>query len=363
MAGERQGRLLDRQVKEWLEGQAIAVRYICSSQLDGGESFDPDFMVLQPYPLAIVTMANFNRSALYKKAKRFLNQRISLAERYGRFLPVIIVTPEGKSPDPVPYADGVFSVTQLPGVGEVMATVKFDDEVQRILANGDPGEVRFSDIETTNDLWSRSLSFRELADSESVIPEGSLAHRLQKTLVPLREEMESRADQNSKGRRLPWYLQSRRVLDAFGEVMHGFTTDVCGGTIEAKRFRGTGFRGQILQHIWHSPGGARIVLRRLMASPASIAHKAQELVAEGWLTRALAQDGIERQVLVLGNVGEEQRETETISGINKMRERKRPIGIQQVNLLEGAGWNVCPWDFANIEPSFIKLLKEVSNDS
>ena len=80
------------------------------------------------------------------------------------------------------------------------------------------------------------------------------------------------------------------------------------------------------------------------------------------MTRVFIKGRVETQLLLLGSAGEEPREVKTISGVEKDRKQSRPIGIQQVNLLEGAGWEVCPWDFANSEPRFIKLLKEVGHD-
>jgi len=387
MAGETQETYLDRQVREWLESQPEAIRYRSVPEKDsvteeaGGESFDADFLVLHPFPLAIVTMVGRNPRHLQMEAKRFLNQRISLAERYGRFLPVIVIVPEGIASDQVPYADGAFSVSELPSIGEIKARLKLDDDVQRILSDGDPGEVRFSEVETVHDLWSRSLSLFELADAEAVFPEGSLAQRLNQVLPPLREEIEANVrpgvDQNEAGhqsiqpevlsrrfgRTLPWYARSRRFMDEFDRVLHDFITELCGGTIETNRIRSPGLRGWISAHVWKSPSGLEVVLRRLMGSHAGMQHKTQQLVAEAWITRVFIKGRVETQLLLLGSAGEEPREVKTILGVKKNREQSRPIEIQQVNLLEGAGWDVCPWDFGNSEPRFIKRLKEVAHDS
>lgn len=380
MNRQKQIQELERQVQVWLDGQSDGVRYVRSTGRHLKDSLEVDFLVLQPFPFAIEMMVSSSRGAIQVRAKRFLNQRISLAERFSRFLPVIVVTLESDFLDRFSFADAVFSVMDLPSIEALRENLNLDDAVQRVLKEGDPGEVHFS---TSEDVVGRGCgisSFSELVSPHVTFPEKTLAQRLQRTLVPLKAEIEEGDESTSLKKMTPSkngsmqspsrsgrnsllsFIRSRRVWPEFERVLYSFILERCGGEIKAKRFKKGGYQGQISRNVWHASNGRRVVLRRFMTSPGNISLRVQELIAEAWMTRAFTEGGIDAQVLLMGSTGGDVREVKTLKGITMAREPSGPFEIQHINLLEGAGWTVCPWDFENEKPDFIKVLEEIGHD-
>ena len=301
--------------------------------------------------------------AIRMRSKRFLAQRLSLAERFGRFLPVIVVMPEGSEcGSRFRYADLVVEVGALPSLAELRQNLLLDPSVQRIMESGDPGEVKFSDFESIEYEWKGAVDLMQLSDERSAFPEECLAKELQEVLVPIRREVDA-AHPSSDGdsnHGWSWFLRSRKWSEEFTRVLHNHVEQECGGKVITKRTRVEEIGGLTQRSIWEAPNGDRIVLRRQSVGESALSHKTRELVAEAWMTRAFAENSIDGQVLLLGAGSEKARLSDSASDLTRGASRSPPP-IQHVNALEGAGWTVCSWDFASEEPGFIKYLKEVGN--
>jgi hypothetical protein len=366
MQREIKGKTLDDRVRLWLESQGDDVHFVDAfeRQNKGNQDapLDADFMVLRPFPLAIMTMVRATPNARRMKEKRLLAGRIALAERFGKFLPVIVVVTEFcEIGDFSSYADAVFAMDSLPPIRELVGSLRLNAAIQRILEAGNPGEISFSEYLDVQERWSNGVTFSDLCDERIEFQPGTLAHRIQQALMPLREETEVGPSSVSFGRSStePWFIRSRKVSSEFDRVLFDFVAESCGGKVQESRFRGEAFRGQIFRHVWNAPNGARVALRRQSTSGLSLLHKSRELIAEAWMTRAFAKEVVGQQILLLGEVGQEARTMESIGGTRIERYHPKLIGIQHVNALESAGWIVCPWDFEAKEPEIIKLLKEV----
>jgi hypothetical protein len=369
MQREIKGKMLDDRVRLWLESQGDDVHFVDAFERQnmGNQDapLDADFMVLRPFPLAIMTMVRATPNARRMKEKRLLAGRIALAERFGKFLPVIVVVTEFcEVGDFSSYADAVFAMDSLPPIRELVGNLRLNAAIQKILEAGNPGEVAFSEYSDVQERWSKVVTFADLCDERITFRPGTLARRIQQALVPLQEEAEAEAAPSSRssGRSStePWFIRSRRVSSEFDRVLFDFVAESCGGKVQESRFREDPLRGQIFRHVWNAPNGARVVIRRQSTSGASLLHKSRELIAEAWMTRAFAKEVVGQQILLLGEVGQEARTMESIGGTRIERYDPKLIGIQHVNALESAGWIVSPWDFEATEPEIIRLLKEVA---
>ena len=365
MAGQQQRRRMEQQIREWLDRQSDTVRYVSWSDKAAGESLGTDFLVLQPFPLAIEVVTVSSPQAMRMRAKRFLAQRLSLAERFGRFLPVILAVPEGlEAGRGFRFADLVIEAGVLPSLEDIRQRLSLDPSVQRIIETGDPGEVKFSESERVDDDWGGAIDLVKLSDEHADFPASSLAEALKEVLVPIRREVDAAhpPSEEDPNHGWSWFLRSRKWSEEFTRVLHAHVEQECGGKVITKRTRVEELGGLIQRSIWEAPNGARVVLRRLSVGGTSLPHKVPELVAEAWMTRSFAEDPINGQVLLLGGGSERMCSKKSIRGAIDRISVAPPPGIHYVNVLEGGGWNVQPWDFSRAEPSFIKHLKEVGND-
>ena len=361
----------------WLQQQSPPVDFV--SEMDpvrqSGGLPSADFLILRPLPIAVVTSVNSTGAAFRMKEKRFLAQRIALAERFGNHLPVVIVVPGGTETSSVRFADKVMPANELPTIDKLCSQLKLNLEFQTILKEGEPSDVEFSSDDDIERHWGRAISLESLASEHSNFPANSLAHRLHEVLVPIKEvagESVSAGEASSSTQRpgsktlksaanavrrsVPWHL-SPRCSEAFDRVLFKFIEERCGGHVESKRHREQMLQGQIIRHVWRSKAGKRFVVRRLTVGEGSVAHRSRELIAEAWMTRAFLEPKADAQILLAGVVGQEPALVQTISR-PKVQERTSPR-LWDVNALEAAGWLVAPWDFAEEEPRFIKLLREV----
>jgi hypothetical protein len=378
MTTSNRGRDLDAIVQQWLQQQSPYVHFIADKdqRSQSGDLPSADFLILRPLPIAVITSVNSTGAAIRMKEKRFLAQRIALAERFGNQLPVVIIVPEGTETATVRFADKVLVANELPSIEKLCSQLKLNPEVQTILKEGEPSDVQFSSDDDIKRHWARAISLLELANSQTVFPSNSLAHRLQEVLVPIKAaagesgsagEVSSspqragsktlKSAANADRRSVPWHL-SPRWSEAFDSVLFKFIEERCGGHVESKRHREQIVYGQIIRHVWRSKAGKRVVVRRFTVGEGSVAHRSRELIAEAWMTRAFLEPNADAQILLAGVVGQEPALVQTISG-PKVQERNSPR-LWDINALEAAGWLVAPWDFAEEEPRFIKLLREVS---
>ncbi len=369
---------MDAIVQHWLQQQSPLIHFIADKdqQRQSGDLPSADFLILRPLPIALITSMNSNGPASRMKEKRLLAQRIALAERFGNQLPVVIIVPEGTETATVRFADKVLFANELPSIEKLCSQLKLNPEVQTILKEGEPSDVQFSSDDDIKRHWTRAIPLLDFANSQTVFPWNSLAHRLQEVLVPIKAaagESGSAGDisssplrtggktlktaANADRRPVPWHL-SPRWSEAFDRVLFKFIEEHCGGHVESKRHREQMLQGQIVRHVWRSKEGKRVVVRRLTVGEGSAAHKSRELIAEAWMTRAFLEPKADAQILLAGVAGQEPTMVDTIAG-PRIQEIKTPR-LWNVNTLEAAGWLVAPWDFAEEEPRFIKLLREVS---
>jgi hypothetical protein len=385
MPGELRGRELDGQVRNWLGSQNPPVKFVddfTDRAVSKSDSLSADFMVLTPFPMAIITMTFSGASAMRMKSKRFLAQRISLAERFGNFMPVIVIVPNEADIQVIRFADMVLSVGKLPDFQSLGKAIKLNADVQTILRDGEPPPVSFSSEGDVDSAWNKALSLENLSSEKSTFPRNSLAGRLQEILVPLKESTLAKSLSNEnesisgsplssirqpiRGHKdlisSPWWMRSRDWSDEFDRVLFEYIAEKCGGKVESKRHRDPLLQSHILRHVWKSRMGRDCVMRRQMMSGVSEAHKTRELVAEAWMSRAFLKPRVCAQVLLAGTIGLEPGKIKTIAGNRTLETKPDRLGIKYINALEAAGWVVAPWDFAEEEPRFITFLKEVGND-
>jgi hypothetical protein len=355
---------LERKVREWLQSQPGTVEFI--EEYSHGAS-RLDFLVLKPFPLAIELMVLTSRNAAILKAKRFLSDRIAMAERFGTSLPYIVIVSEDSVVDTIPYADGFFFVNELGPIEKLRANVNPNKEVLRILTEGDPGEVEFSSLERLESDWSDIVSLEDISSPKRGFSTGSLAHRLQEVCVPMREKYEqgidasgsnnllsqSRSTRQPSNRRigsLPWFAHPD-FSRAWEHVLYAFIKEKCGGVVASVRVQSAESGGLIKRGVWTSPEGKTVLLRRLFWGPMTFGCKTRELIADAWVARATSKTRIKHQLLLVGT-------PETHAGANEIKYSF----IKEFNQLEAAGWSIMPWDFNKAEPAFIKYLKMASND-
>jgi hypothetical protein len=344
------------------------------------DSLSADFMVLSPFPMVIITMILFpGAGAMRLKSKRFLAQRISLAERFGNFMPVIVIVPNEENIQFIQFADMVFSADKLPDFKSLGKAIKLNPVVQTILRNGEPMTASFSSESNVEVAWDKALSLEDLSSNQSAFPRNTLARRLQEILAPLKEVILAKALPNANEQRfhnlrtfprqitrrgdsasLSW-THSKHLVDEFHRALFQYIAEKCGGKVELRRYRDPLLGWLIERYIWKSETGVEVVIRRLAMSEVVESIKTRELVAEAWMTRAFGEPPVRAQVLLVGTTGTRDAVNQTISGIRQVERKPVRLGIQHVNALEAAGWLVAPWDFAEDEPKFIKFLKEVDH--
>jgi hypothetical protein len=355
---------LERKVRDWLQQQSPPLHFVEAEKGD-----DPDFRILRPVPMAVLAMAVPSLGGARMKAKRLLAHRIELAERFGAHMPVVVVISGDANPEWIRFADKVLIVNDLPAYADMAAKVQLNPEVQRILSDGDPGDVTFSTEADIQEQWKDSLWLSDLGDNQRLYPEGSLAWRLSEAMRPFKNAahepdhkqwgvsspkhagLRSGIEKFEDGRPdVPWYL-SPRCSEAIDREIFKFIEQRCGGHVDSKRSHERLLEGQVIRNVWNSKKGIRVVIRRQSVSVGTSSQKAKELLAEAWMTRALLKPRVDRQVLLFTMAQE-------LSSPAMASKAKLPR-LFELNKLEAAGWLVAPWDFAQDEPHFIQFLKGV----
>src|SRR5439155_21475717 len=105
---------------------------------------------------------------------------------FGCHIPFLLVLGADIKAHELPFADLAISVHELPSLVKLKLQLKLNPEVQRILIDGDPGEVGFSSENQVIMNWSEAVTLHELADKRLTYPASSLAASLQKVLLPIK---------------------------------------------------------------------------------------------------------------------------------------------------------------------------------
>lgn len=84
----------------------------------------------------------FSRT-LFADRRRFLEQRIVLAERFGPHIPFVVILGPEHEVNELPFTDLTLTITDLPSFSELKSRIRLNPQVQKILKDGDPGKVNF----------------------------------------------------------------------------------------------------------------------------------------------------------------------------------------------------------------------------
>jgi hypothetical protein len=93
---------LENAVRQWLLSQHPTVKFLVEPR---GKDFPVDFLLTNPAPVAIEVTSSLPTVTLAKQGKRMLARRISLAERFGPAIPLIVIMPPESVGISVPFAD------------------------------------------------------------------------------------------------------------------------------------------------------------------------------------------------------------------------------------------------------------------
>lgn len=372
------GHQLEHRVWSWLRDAAPEVGFIDLSKTSQGKTAlpnDADFLVLKPFPAAIFVLAVANDAQAHKQSKRLLASRIALAEKYGPSLPAIVIVPDQSQKSLLRFADIVLSADNLPRLERVLREITLNSEVQKILKDGDPGDVEFSSQSRVESLWSKSVSLKDIVELESPSAPETLAEELARSLhqtrprgresssASLRDEASDScalADHSpvEESTRRPWFF-SRQASTAFDSCLTAYIGNLFGAAIERRRARNSYTSGVIVRRLLWAPNGRVFSCTFLQTqAPLSFTKKPAEYVADAWMTRVVLAIPQLEQILLLGSIGAEI-ESMPRGGFDF---RKNPPRLREINQLEAAGWKVFPWDFSQREPAFLKFMKGASYD-
>ncbi len=338
-----------------------------------------DFVVIKPVPFAIEVEVlgphqQHRGSLLRHMARRWLRERITLAERYGRFLPLIVVSPlEEKFDGTLPFVDAVFDVDNLPSVRDLTNLVSLDPYTQEILRKGQPTGVEFSEPEEILSLWSKSLTREDLLRAEAFPPDTIAEHsrwcaRERIAGAQSREqalpgmsvapqpdpEEEERRHRHERARA---FSGLRRCVDA---ALEATVVGDLGGEFVRTHVPLPGVdrvSSAVPVRAWHAPDGRRTVIRTYSVTGNLAPVRGQELFAEARILRAFTSVPEGGLLLLLSVEATEH----TFRQSRQFSYRApRPIDPYLVNVLEEGGWKVFPWDFAELKPEFLKYLRSRS---
>ena len=197
---------LERQLSQWLEEQEAQL--LPKGRLeDQREEFLPrgvsnkyrfDALVLGPVPAAFeLFFPDMMSRRRFHQYKHLLPKRISLAQRFGPYFPLIYVIPDNEdiSKDDIPFVDAVFEFSKLPPLADLPNVIKLDAVTQTILERGDPGDVEFTSEQEFEVRWSRSTPFYDLVKKQQM-PANTLAQRIiQRRTMMLSDRRSSRREE------------------------------------------------------------------------------------------------------------------------------------------------------------------------
>ena len=373
---------IKEQVRRWLESEGTD--YLTDVDLSPYKRSTAqrpvDFVVTSPVPFAIEVEVPGDQqhrgSFLRHKARRLLRGRITLAERFGTFLPLVVVSPPEVDFDGrLPFVDAVFDVGNLPSVRDLPNLISLDPSTQEILRKGQPARVEFTEHEEALSLWSKSLTREDLLREEAFPPD-TIAERTRRCARAQEANLqrERTAEAQSREQALPGMptvpqphpeeegrATRRERAKAFGALRQCLDTELeatvvgdLGGEFAHSRVPLPGVErssGAVPVRAWQAPDGRRTVIRTYSVAGSLALVKGQELFAEARMLRA-STPVPEGGLLLLLSI----EATDHIFGGRGVR-AQRPIDPYLVNVLEEGGWKVFPWDFAEPEPEFVKYLR------
>ena len=377
---------VEDQVRQWLErsGAVYSTRIVSKGEFI---RTNVDFLVYQPYPIAIevAISSNFPKSRFYK-FKRLLADRIILSESVGTRIPFIVVIPESASEtnfEDFPFVDDVFKVNQLPDFNSLPNIIELNPIVQNILYTGDPGQIEFFSNDDVDRLWRDSF-FGVQGECLDKFPEYSLAYKIQEYLFERLYEKFKKFSKPSptNNYKLLWdedpfkteimdfrkFIISDEQLNKkiwnsvrlikIDKLVHKFVVDKFGGYIKKVQIPLSNSINQnprMSTMVWINNWGEKTAIRLMQTDIGLKGHKAKEMFADAWILRSLGSLTPDGLVLLLST--SENKEYQTIIESNRMT----PIDTFIVNTYQSAGWRVFPWDFALEKPEFIKYLNYRKN--
>ncbi len=351
ISGKFRSRQAKERIRRWLqsEGADYLTDLSLSPYRRAPYRNDVDFVVLDPVPFAIDVRVfgdpKYITELRRHEAKRWLAQRIALAERFGSFLPLFAASPtsEAVSDLSLPYVDAVLAIDALPSLHDVPNLVSLDPTTQEILKKGEPAKIEFMEEEEAIALWAKSLSAEEIVQAEG-FPHDTIAERLRRS--PPEEYADRRLD-----RALDAVIEDT-IVGSFGGEFTEVWLPIPGTDDPRITQDAWAPRATLRLPAWQAPSDRRIVIRRYHVGENEAFLKAQELFAEARILLASGAVSEGSLLLLLS--------TDTVIRTSKKHSAKTTqlIDPYLVNVLEEGGWKVFPWDFAEREPAFIKYLRE-----
>lgn len=316
-----------------------------------------DFVVVGQIPFAVDVLAPNELYDNYEQQKRFLlAKRIALAERFGPYLPFVVVLPETSKDAVVPFADCVLNAKRLPKKLDKL-DISFNRTVLNILKEGVPPLSNLLASGQWLEQWCADTSLHELQTHQD-FSEGCVAHTLKHSF----------ANAKVKSIESSMPLISNQVQEMITEHLGGHILPAKQIADDAKPFQHS-----TLEFVgWRTRNGSQVLLSIFCISlfgdvpaideeddPFTI-NDPQEtvyhaLIGDAWQIRARSDMEFDALVMLLGCEQKKQ-----IRGLVKTVQ-KPSIPLEIINSLESAGWIVCPWDFAEETPQFIEILKKETN--
>ncbi len=357
---------LESNVSEWLTNAGAT--FIKDKQPISLGSIPIDFLVIEPFPIVIEIMgvSFFKPQNWGLKAKKILSQRITLASQYGRYIPVIAITGEENEDEfdnrlHTSLFDAVISGNKLPDFYEFIGSIKLNEFIQDILEKGEPKNFYVTETQDIEAMWNDSLNLEDLI-TDKKIARGTIAERFrapfpresvaEQLSIAAREYLSkdksqnldypsSLVNNNEQNLKEPFRFRQR-----FETILQKEIKLRCGGEFEMPQI------GEKFPHeyrfpkpdttlIWRSLDDRGVAIKLLFAiQPSHERHKANQLIADGWMLRSLLENKIDDLLILLGT-----------------SENDNPM-TYFINTLESVGWTVLPWDFAKERPLFIEFLSE-----
>ncbi len=281
----------ESEIAKWLS--AAQTTFVQNCRLPKDKATTVDFLVTAPSPFAIELTIISSPSAAQRRHKRFLAQRLQLAEAYGIDLPLISIcgpgTPRGYEAVN-PYADVTLRLDDgLPSPSEC-AIAAINPDVRRIFTSGRPLPLPLTPKPAFEDMLRRALTLTELRAgmgesrhedaafiAAGVKPQPSDEHRLPAPLlVPSPSEIKTLMD---RALELIALRTRTETMAASITVPHG-------------RLKVAGVR----------KADGRISIVRpffVAAKEAHSAHRFSELLADAWLLRAQSALRIDHLCLLM----------------------------------------------------------------
>ena len=351
---------IEAKITTWLN--SLGAIYVTNAESSVPGSPNIDFLVLKPYPFAIESIVQSRGRVHALFARRLLMQRISIAQQYGRLMPVVGILSarpadieEKRSTEILDQIfDVMLNIDDLPGIKTLEEIFQLNQVMQIILEKGEPKNTRITDADEISDLWKEAVSITDLLQN-SPFREDSIAESMR---VHARQALERRQQIKSN-----MFMGNTRYGDVsdthllltssflqtgFQEVIKEEVLRKLGGRFETpelnQEFRHFKLGRSLSRNafIWVSPSQDKIALKRyVFGNLRHFTHKIREINADAWLIRSVLSQRIERLVILLGTVD---------------AQAPNPY---QVNLLEFSGWKVAPWDFLKEEPTFVRYFSDL----